>query len=384
MLCCSTKELRKRAAYAYRNGWIDEALEDFLESEKKDPYDFTTHQSLGNVYFFHKKNPNRALEYYAKAVKYSTPKSPYHASLALLHEGLVMYLEEDFEGAHAAAARATELSPDLYEAQYQYAQYCAKLGKYDEAVEHLGKAIAGDRNYCLKPESEADFDAMKGRLQSLFRALRDQAEGTAKEELQKAQELITYAESLGLSTSGESDKFKTAVRICEKVKQFLDRASLFDCWDAIDMALDVRKLALDSLEGYLAGQMVRASQEYKEEDSKLERMFEVCSVVPPGLFCGALVLVYIIDVVREFKMSIVGGILALILGAIIFLILGAIGCLILGAVSGLVCSLIHKPLSKSLRSRYESKLDELRSKSSEVQNKRNQLNWAYEEQVEEP
>ena len=44
------KELKKRAEYAYQNDWIDDALKDFLESEKKNRYDFTIHQNLGNIY----------------------------------------------------------------------------------------------------------------------------------------------------------------------------------------------------------------------------------------------------------------------------------------------------------------------------------------------
>ena len=89
------KELRKRAENAYKNGWFDDALEDFLESEKKNRYDFTVHQYLGNIYFFEKKNPKMALEYYNKTVKYAKPVSPYHASFALLHIGLLNYLHGD-------------------------------------------------------------------------------------------------------------------------------------------------------------------------------------------------------------------------------------------------------------------------------------------------
>lgn len=135
------KELRKRAEDAYRNGWIDDALEDFLESEKKNRYDFTVHQSLGNIYLFHKMDPDRALEYYEKAAKYATPQSPYHASLALLHMGLIHYLQADFEKTYQMTSQAIELSPDLCEAHYQHAQYCALLGKHDEAIDHLGKAV---------------------------------------------------------------------------------------------------------------------------------------------------------------------------------------------------------------------------------------------------
>jgi tetratricopeptide (TPR) repeat protein len=180
------KELKKRAEYALRNGWFDDALEDFLESEKKNRYDFTIHQNLGNIYFFEKKNPKKALEYYEKAAKYAAPKSPYHASIALLHVGLIRYLQGNFQKAYEATLKALKLSPQLYEAHYQHAQYCANLGKYAEAVEHLKIAIKGDRYYCVKADSEKDFDVMKDHLVSLFKELKEEACDWAEKEIERA------------------------------------------------------------------------------------------------------------------------------------------------------------------------------------------------------
>jgi tetratricopeptide (TPR) repeat protein len=148
------KELRRRAERAYTNGWIDDALEDFLESEKKNRYDFTVHLSLGNIYLFHKRDPKKALEYYGKAAKYAEPYSPYHAALALLHIGLIRYLQGDFQKAYEATSKALKISPTFFEAHYQHAQYCAILGKHDEAIKHLKIAIRGNRYYCVKADLE--------------------------------------------------------------------------------------------------------------------------------------------------------------------------------------------------------------------------------------
>ncbi|ETR65420.1 MAG: hypothetical protein OMM_06049 [Candidatus Magnetoglobus multicellularis str. Araruama] len=74
------KELRKRAEEAYSNGWIDEALDDFLKSENKNKYDFSVLISIGIIYLFRKKDKSKALEYFEKAIKYSKPKSSYHTS----------------------------------------------------------------------------------------------------------------------------------------------------------------------------------------------------------------------------------------------------------------------------------------------------------------
>ena len=42
-----SKELRVRAEIAYQNGWfLPEALEDFLQAEQKNKYDFAVHISI--------------------------------------------------------------------------------------------------------------------------------------------------------------------------------------------------------------------------------------------------------------------------------------------------------------------------------------------------
>lgn len=84
------KERRKRAENAYSNGWIDDAEEEFLESEKLNRYDFAIHISLGMIYLFSKIDKEKALEYFEKAIRYARPESNYHTSYALLYKGLIM------------------------------------------------------------------------------------------------------------------------------------------------------------------------------------------------------------------------------------------------------------------------------------------------------
>src|ERR1039457_5197016 len=45
----ASKELRARAEDAYKNGWYEEALADFLRSEEKNYQDFMVHRSIGNI-----------------------------------------------------------------------------------------------------------------------------------------------------------------------------------------------------------------------------------------------------------------------------------------------------------------------------------------------
>lgn len=239
------KELKKRAEDAYKNKWIDDALEDFLESEKKNRYDFTVHQYLGNIYLFEKNTPEMAMKYYEKAVKYSTPKSPYYASYALIHVALIYYLEKDFRKAYDATSKAIELSPNLYEAHYQHAKYCANLGKYDEAIKHLTEAQIGDKYYCVKADSEKDFQVMKKQLISFFESLRVTAEKEAEIELNQAQELV---QSAGAQDSNvyAPDSFESAKNKLKEARNFFGRKSYFDYLDAKWKAKEGQKDALVS------------------------------------------------------------------------------------------------------------------------------------------
>ncbi len=47
LLNTQAKERRKRAEEAFANGWIDDADEDFLESEKLNKFNLSIHINLG-------------------------------------------------------------------------------------------------------------------------------------------------------------------------------------------------------------------------------------------------------------------------------------------------------------------------------------------------
>jgi tetratricopeptide (TPR) repeat protein len=263
------KELKKRAEYAYQNGWIDDALKDFLESEKKNRYDFTIHQNLGNIYLFEKKDQDKALEYYKKAVKYATPKSSYYTSISLLHIGLVKYLQKDFKEAYNATLKAIELSPDFYEAYYQHAQYCANLGKYDEAIKHLKKAIIeGDKYYCVKADSEKDFDVMKEQLKSLFKELQINAQSQVTIESREVTGVINRTKlSYDISIN---DSLKVARNKIEEAKVLIARGTFFDCHDAARKIFVGLKTVLDFSVDYLSNEIRKLQNEVSALSGKVK------------------------------------------------------------------------------------------------------------------
>ena len=380
------RELRNRASDAYRSGWIDDALEDFLESEKNNRYDFTTHLSLGNIYLFHKKNADKALEYYAKAEKYSIPKSRYYASLALLHKGLVMYLKEDFDGAYEATARAARLCPYLSEAEYQCAQYCAKLGKYNEAIDRLRRAIGRDRNYCLKVAAEPDFETMRTHVGSLFKELRDQAENKAKKELAKTQEVIAFAESIGVAGS---DKYIGAGDLEREAKESLRRGTLVGCWDAGEKARLAQKAALDASEEYLdaseqciSDQISRASAEKAVSLEKVEKAKAWTFLIPLLLLLGVHIYGYIATAVERFHRHVIEGMLCLIFGGILIGVCYCINSVILAGVIAVINWPVFYFLRKRKEREYGRAIELWESNLSKVRRERGELNCQYEQREE--
>lgn len=120
-LTTQARELRNRAEYAYINMLIPEAVKDFEESIKLNPYDFACYQSLGNIYLFHKKDAKKALEYYELAVRFAKPQSGYYTSFAFLHAGLSNYVLGNYSEAYNSTSSAIEAYPKLSQAYYEHA-----------------------------------------------------------------------------------------------------------------------------------------------------------------------------------------------------------------------------------------------------------------------
>jgi WD40 repeat protein len=167
------KELRKRAEYAYQQGWYDEALNDFVASEQKNYQDFAIHQAIGNIYLYHHKPANLegAREYYLKAGKYAKPESSYHAALGYMHAGFVCYLMGNDKAAIEYAHKATQLHPRLVEAFYNHAKFAAAASLPDIAVPSLEIAIRSDWKYAIKARVDQDFLNIEKNITELMKGL---------------------------------------------------------------------------------------------------------------------------------------------------------------------------------------------------------------------
>jgi len=132
------KELRKRAEFAYLNGWIDEAEADLLESVKKNYQYFIALHILGNINYYHRKNHQKALEYYQKAAKYAAPQSKLNACKALLSAAKVYEKVGKVEDAYKSITMAMEflsstegVSQISSQLLFNHAAYAAMTGHTD-------------------------------------------------------------------------------------------------------------------------------------------------------------------------------------------------------------------------------------------------------------
>lgn len=166
------KELRKRAEFAYLNGWIDEAEVDLLESEKKNYQDFIALHILGNIYYRHKKNHEKALEYYQKAAKYAAPQSKKDTCKALLCAAKVYKEIDKVEDAYKSTRLAMDMLHDDTHNLYNHAAYAAMTRHADESINCLRQAVLIDSTFLITADSDERFSNVAQEKEKLKRDLR--------------------------------------------------------------------------------------------------------------------------------------------------------------------------------------------------------------------
>lgn len=217
-------ELRNRGIDAYKNGWYDDAIKDLLQAKEDNRYDFTIHQTLGNIFLFHKYNPEKSIESYQNAAKYSEPYSKKFASFAYLHLGLVYYFIHDYQNAYNSTLKAITLSPDSSLCYYEHARYCAKLNKTDEAIENLKKIVYQEPFYCAKVNSEPDFHPIMNEIEDLFKDVYHHLELISQKRLKSAKELLDHAKILGIP----SEQLESFSDLLKNAEYSYSKSSILD------------------------------------------------------------------------------------------------------------------------------------------------------------
>ena len=319
------KERRKRAENAYSNGWIDDAEEEFLESENLNRYDFAIHISLGMIYLFHKIDKNKALEYFEKAIKYATPESKYYTSYALLYKALIKRDLGHIDEAERCTSDAISLSPNFAEAIFQNAQYNALQGRQDAALSSLQKAIELDLTYCLKADTDEEFNGIREGVSNLFQNFHQKENNKAYRRWEKLDRQLSFISQLSSKVDkiiGDND-FSSKCnqgRLKEKllkIRELIDRESILDARNAnlkLDIIeKDISEFVSDARSHFdmAVDREESASRSYQydiEHNKKQKKILSISffKAIPAGIGCGSIVALIIAAIVEAMATTSVG------------------------------------------------------------------------------
>lgn len=293
------QERRKRAEKAYSNGLIEDAEEEFLESEKLNKFDFSIHISLGMIYLFHKIDKEKALEYFEKAIKYARPESKYYTSFSLLYKALIKRDMGLIDEAEKCTYEAIELSPDLTEAYYQNAQYNALIGNSTKSVKMLKKAIEKDPLYSLKADNDEAFKKIENAKKNLFVELCEEIMEVGNAMYEKNKSVVENINNAlpenykNIDNTFEKSTFKNQFL---KIKNTLQRNSFLDAMEAIKLNKELqtkvenyRKRTLKLILDLIDDKKKKIDDAKTHAQNNIERNNKI-SVGATGIIGGALLI----------------------------------------------------------------------------------------------
>ncbi len=315
------RRLFKDAKSAYGDGSVEEALEKFLELDKEICFDFATHITIGIIYFFHYIDKAKAGEYFEKALNYVRSTSHYYTGYVLLYNALIKrdfgYIEE----AESCTREAIKICSNFTEAMYQNALYNALLKKPDVAIPLLKKVIKSDIIYCLKINSEQDFEGIRTEVNKLLEEIREEHNREASNGLKDLDgKVLSYNECVGTIKKLGYDLPKTFLVDSltggnSEVGTMISKNTIFDAYIAqrfllqTGQLLQKKKLALkdkcQSLTNELENKIEDLGLQLVEENKKspLSRFFSYFLLgqfiavpigmslgIPVGIFFSELVL----------------------------------------------------------------------------------------------
>lgn len=192
------------------------------------------------LYLFQKADETKAFDSFKKAVKYSRPKSKYHASLSLLYLARIKCNLKQIEKAEKFTTEAIELTPDFAEALYQNAQYNALLNNIENSLDSLKRAVEIDAKYCLKTNSDHFFKKMRTDVDRLFMKLRDteieickSKNSSYKRKIAEIKNIVSE-NNIMYDTKNTEQKFKNA-------ENLIKRNSYFDSLKAKTVLNEIKK-----------------------------------------------------------------------------------------------------------------------------------------------
>jgi tetratricopeptide (TPR) repeat protein len=242
------KTFRQRAEEAYINSWYEEALDDFLKAENRNPRDFSVLRSIATIYLYEKLNYDKALEYYERCAKFAEPYSKTYTAEVLMLAGWVCYLQRDDSTAITNVQNALQMNPRLTEAYYTHAKFIAASDNTQIAILSLEKAILVDVHYWTKAKNDRDFDSIQSDLQNLPDRLCDKAKTEAKAILDAPKIFDDYYIEPGPETQQLTEQLNEAMYLFNQAKTGFDYLKLIPKFRKYRETFDT--LRIDTLKKY--------------------------------------------------------------------------------------------------------------------------------------
>jgi hypothetical protein len=190
-------------------GLLDKAMNALQKSAELNDTDFFTQFQMGKLYLYGINDDDNVVDLakakghlleaarYAKAEAAIDPTFLRLAAQACLHASIAAYAGIDENGqaprnvallkeADSLASRALQYDPELGEAFFHRAKYCALL-KGPNTTSLLKSAIQLDRDYAVKVDLDAAFEGCRPKITQLLERLRDEARAQAEEQLNRTQ-----------------------------------------------------------------------------------------------------------------------------------------------------------------------------------------------------
>lgn len=182
-LSIQEKELRKRAEFAYFQGWIPEAEKDLLKAADLNYQDFTVHHLLGMIALYHNNDPSAAELYFERAAKYAKPRSTREMIKALEQLAIARWRCGKRRKALEAALQILGLHPDDTEVQYQVARYRAHVDGPDKFLDELDACVKLDPKYLIVAEIDPVLQDCRAEVFNLACRLRNQLRELLEEQV---------------------------------------------------------------------------------------------------------------------------------------------------------------------------------------------------------
>jgi len=222
------KEWRKQAEELMQRGQLEDAEEFFQKALNEYRLDYRAYVGLAQTYL-QMGRFDEARVLLEKSLPHAPKAHTDYRSYSLKLIGHIYACLENYEQAASVLETAIELSPSYVDAKYDYAQYCAQLGRSRACLSSLREAILANPIYWHMSHGNRNFGPLSEEVEELLRNLREEARSRAENRIEDAESSVRVARDavqaaeLALRVARERSKLESP-ELCEKAEEMLSVA----------------------------------------------------------------------------------------------------------------------------------------------------------------